>query len=133
MNKLSCCEESAKDLFLSHPTLKIFPSFPHFLIFWSITLLFHYSAYLFLSMHRYLFLFINISAFSINLSTGCSLNIVFFPRMHESLPPLPHQHSAAIGCTKNYQPIGVAVHSPCVESFEGLLQRSRRGRGCSEF
>ena len=27
------------------------------------------------------------------------------------------------GCTKNYQP----VHSHCVESFEGLLQRCRRG------
>ena len=39
--------------------------------------------------------------------TGCSLKIVFFPRILESLPPLPRQHSAAIGCTKNYQPIGV--------------------------
>ena len=28
----------------------------------------------------------------------------------ERLPPLPRQHSAAIGCTKNYQPIGVTVH-----------------------
>ena len=53
---------------------------------------------------------------------------VFFPRILESLPPLPRQHSAAIGCTKNYQPIGVTVHSHCVESFEGLLQRCRRGR-----
>ena len=35
---------------------------------------------------------------------------VFFPRILESLPPLPRQHSAAIGCTKNYQPIGVTVH-----------------------
>ena len=32
-----------------------------------------------------------------------------------------------------YQPIGVTVHSHCVESFEGLLQRCRRGRGCSEL
>ena len=37
----------------------------------------------------------------------CSLNIMFFPRIFESLPPLPCQHSAVIGCTKNYQPIGV--------------------------
>ena len=51
------------------------------------------------------------------------LNIVFFTRILESLPPLPRQHSAAIGCTKNFQPIGVTVHSHCVESFEGLLQR----------
>ena len=65
--------------------------------------------------------------------TGCSLNIVFFPRIFESLPPLPRQHSAAIGCTKNYQPIGVTVHSHYVESFEGLLQRCRRGRGSSEL
>ena len=53
-----------------------------------------------------------------------------FLRVLESLPALPRQHSAAIGCTKNYQPIGVTVHSHCVESFEGLLQR---GRGCSEL
>ena len=31
---------------------------------------------------------------------GCSLNIVFFQRISESLPPLPRQHSAAIGCKK---------------------------------
>ena len=42
--------------------------------------------------------------------TGCSLNIVFFPRILESLPPIIHrQHSAAIGRTKNYQPIGVTL------------------------
>ena len=34
------------------------------------------------------------------ISTGRSLNIVFFSRILESLPPLPRQHSAAIGCTK---------------------------------
>ena len=33
----------------------------------------------------------------------------FFPRILKSLPTLPGQHSAAIGCTKNYQPIGVTV------------------------
>ena len=43
---------------------------------------------------------------------------VFFSRILESLPPLPRQHSAAIGCTKNCRPIGVTVHSHCVESFE---------------
>ena len=69
----------------------------------------------------------------IHCCTGCSLNIVFFSRVLESLPPLPRQHSAAIGCTKNYQPIGVTVNSHCVESFEGLLQRCRLGRGCSEL
>ena len=58
---------------------------------------------------------------------------VLFPRILESLPPLPRQHSAAIGCAKNYQPIGVTVHSHCVESFEGLLQRCRRGRCCIEL
>ena len=57
----------------------------------------------------------------------------FFPRIVESLSPLPRQLSAAIGFTKNCQPIGVTVHSRCVESFEGLLQRCRRGRGCSEL
>ena len=48
--------------------------------------------------------------------TGC-----FFPRILESLPPLPREHSAAIRCTKNYHPIGITVHSHCVESFEGEL------------
>ena len=38
-----------------------------------------------------------------------------------------------IGCTKNYQSIGVTVNSHCVESFEGRLQRCRWGRGCSEL
>ena len=57
----------------------------------------------------------------LHLGKGCSLNIVFFPRILESLPLLPRQHMVAIGCTKNYQPIGVTVHSHCVESFEGLL------------
>ena len=68
-------------------------------------------------------------------NTGCSLKIVFFSKILESLPPLlPRQHSAAIGCcTINNQPIGVTVHSQWVESFEGLLQRCRRGRGCSEL
>ena len=56
----------------------------------------------------------------------------FFSRILESLPPLPRQHSAAIGCSKNYQPIGVTVHSHCVESVAGFLQRCRRRRGCSE-
>ena len=55
-----------------------------------------------------------------------------FQRILKSLPPLP-RHSAVIGCTKNYQPIGVTVHSYCIESFEGLLQRCRQGRGCSEL
>ena len=56
-----------------------------------------------------------------------------FPRIFESLPPLPRQYSAAIGCTKNYQPIGGTVHSHFVESVEGLLQRCKRGRCCSEL
>ena len=48
---------------------------------------------------------------------------VFFPRIIESLPSIPRKHSAVIGCIKNYQPIGETVHSDCLESFEGLLQR----------
>ena len=55
-------------------------------------------------------------------TTGCSLNIGFFPRrILEGLPTLPRHHSAAIGCTKNYQPIGVTEHSHCVKSFEGFF------------
>ena len=53
--------------------------------------------------------------------TGCSLNIVFFSkRILESLLPLPRQHSAAIGCTKNYQPIDETVHWHCVESYSDV-------------
>ena len=65
--------------------------------------------------------------------TGCSLNIVFFSKNSRKFATSPSQ---ALGCYmlyKNYQPIGVTVHSHCVESFEGLLQRCRRGRGCSEL
>ena len=51
---------------------------------------------------------------------------VLVPRMSESLPPLLCQHSAAIGYTKNYQPIGVTVQSHCVESC-------KRGRDCNEL
>ena len=36
---------------------------------------------------------------------------MYFPRILESLRPLPRQHLAAIGFTKNYQPIGVTVHT----------------------
>ena len=68
---------------------------------------------------------------SYGLDTGCSVNVVFSPRILESLSPLPHLHSAAIGCTEDYQPIGVTVHSHCVDSFKGLLQQCKRGRGCS--
>ena len=57
----------------------------------------------------------------------------FFARSLESLPPLPRQHSAAIGCTKKYQPKGLTVQSHYIESIEGLLQRCMRGRGCNNF
>ena len=42
------------------------------------------------------------------------------------LQPLPRKHWAAIGCTEIGQigqPIGVTVHSHCVESFKKLLQQ----------
>ena len=68
-----------------------------------------------------------------HLLQGVHQILCFFARNLESLPPRPRQHSAAIGCTKNYQPIRVTVHSHCTESFEGLLQRCRRGRCCSEL
>ena len=70
------------------------------------------------SCHPTVIHFVIKSSTILSLYTGCSLNIVFFPRIFESLPPLPRQHhSAVIGCTKNYQPIGVTIHSHCVESF----------------
>ena len=42
-----------------------------------------------------------------------------FPRILESLPPLPRQHSASIGCTKNYQPIGGALKVSYSDVGEG--------------
>ena len=81
----------------------------------------------------YMLVLVNILNLKKDCDTGCSLDIVFFPGVFESLPPLPRQHSPAIGCTKNYQPIGVTVHPHCVENFEGLLQRCRRGRDCIEL
>ena len=42
-------------------------------------------------------------------STGCSLNIVFFQKILESLPSLPLPHSAAIDCTKHNRPIGIGM------------------------
>ena len=39
------------------------------------------------------------------------------------LRPLLRQHWAAIGCTKNSQPVGVTVHSHYFDYFESLLQR----------
>ena len=58
---------------------------------------------------------------------------VFFFKNSKKFATSP---SPALGCYwlyKNDQPIGETVHSHCVESFEGLLQRCRRGRGCSEL
>ena len=44
--------------------------------------------------------------------------LCFFPGILENLPPLPRQHSASIGCTKNYQPIGVIVHSIALRALK---------------
>ena len=57
---------------------------------------------------------------------------VFFPRPLKSLPTPPRQHSAPFGCTINDQPIGITVHSHCVECFEGLLQRWRLAVNCEK-
>ena len=45
----------------------------------------------------------------------------FSPRIFSIL--LPCQHWAAIGCTKNCQPIGVTVHSHYFDNFESLMQQ----------
>ena len=42
---------------------------------------------------------------------GVHLILCFFPRIIESLQPLPRQHFAVIGCTKNYQPIEVTAYT----------------------
>ena len=50
--------------------------------------------------------------------TGCSAKVILF--FSKFLPFLLRQRRPAIGCTKNCLPIGVTVHSHCVESFQGL-------------
>ena len=45
---------------------------------------------------------------SIDLSAGCSIKIVFYPRSFIILPLA----RTAIGCTEISQPIGVTVHLP---------------------
>ena len=50
--------------------------------------------------------------------TGCPLNIVFFSKNSRKFATSP---SPALGCYwlyKNYQPIGVAVHSHCVRALK---------------
>ena len=49
--------------------------------------------------------------FRTRLSYRVFIKIVFSPRILKSLPPLPRQNSAVIGCTINYQPIGVTMYT----------------------
>ena len=56
-------------------------------------------------------------------STGCSLNIVFFPKNSLKFPTSPSLALVCYWLYKKGQPIGATVHSHCVENFEGLLQR----------
>ena len=51
---------------------------------------------------------------------------VFFPIIFNILRPLPLKHRAAIGCTKNSQPIRVTVHSD-------LISDELQGMDCSEL
>ena len=60
---------------------------------------------------------------SIRYSTGCSLSIVFFPRIFNILRPLSREDRAAIGCTEN-------VHSDL--RLDELLS-FKQGMGCSEL
>ena len=57
--------------------------------------------------------------------TGCLLNMCVF--FLESLQPVPREHWAAIGCTKNYQPIGVTVHSHVLRALK--VSYSNEGEG----
>ena len=63
---------------------------------------------------------------SVGILTACCCNMLYLS-FHLYL------YSAANGCTKNHQRIGVTVHSHYFESLEDLLQQWRRGRGCSEL
>ena len=66
-------------------------------------------------------------------STGCSLNIVFFSKSSQKIATFP---SPALGCHWLYKKLP-ANRSDCTLALrwelEGLLQRCRRGRCCSEL
>ena len=57
---------------------------------------------------------------------------IFFPQRIRSsiLTPSPAAVVAAIGRSKNDQPIGVTEHSRCVQSFEDPLQQYDGVRDC---
>ena len=61
------------------------------------------------------------------LNTGCSSNIVFFPRNFNILRPLPRQDRTSIGCTENDQPIRVTK----LRSDELIFYM--QGLGCSKI
>ena len=66
------------------------------------------------SLYKINYIFLN----RVARSTGCSLNIVFFSKNSRKFATSP---SPALGCYwlyKNYQPIGVAVHSHCVRALK---------------
>ena len=57
--------------------------------------------------------------------TGCSLNIV---RTLESLQPFSRQNSAAIGCIRNYQPIGKTYQPSNGAIFPNILYMHTDGQ-----
>ena len=71
---------------------------------WSVTCdsRFFHMKWLIRSFSRAFFAFFFVQL-SLESHIECLLIIMFFQRILESLPPLPRQHSAAIGCTKSYQ------------------------------
>ena len=50
--------------------------------------------------------------------------MVFFSKKVHYIATFPSQALAAIGCTENCQPIGVAVHFHCVQSLGNDEQRN---------
>jgi len=65
--------------------------------------------------------------------TGCSLNIVFFPKNSQKFATSPSLALVCYWLYKKGQPIGATVHSHCIENFDGHLKLYvGKGRGCSE-
>ena len=57
---------------------------------------------------------------------------MFFQKNSRKFATSPLQHSAAIGCTKNCQPIEVTVHSHRVESFESDVGEGGVAMNCEK-
>ena len=76
---------------------------------------------------------LNILQKKCTLPAGCSFTIVFFSKKFSKVCHLSFASTRLLLVVQKIMLIGVTVYSHSVESFEGLLQQCRRGRGCCKL